>query len=235
MRSFQALSVLLSYPSAELQAAIPDIAAVLDAEGLLAGADRAALDPLLAELAERDLFDLQERYVLLFDRSRTLSLHLFEHVYGDSRNRGPAMIDLREVYLKGGMALAQNELPDYLPVFLEFLASQPLAEAVKLLAEPAHVLAALDERLRKRRSAYGAVFRALLALTRVDVDKALRQAVAAEPAENPDDPEALDKSWAEMAVEFGPGASQTEAAACPRADSVVARMTSPPRPQGARP
>ena len=152
MRTFQALSALLVYPSAELQAAIPEIAAAIDADGLIAGADRRALDPLLAEIAERDLFDLQERYVLLFDRSRTLSLHLFEHVYGDSRDRGPAMIDLREVYLKGGMALERNELPDYLPVFLEFLATRPLAEAAKLLAEPAHVLAALDERLRKRRS-----------------------------------------------------------------------------------
>jgi nitrate reductase delta subunit len=234
MRSFQALSALLSYPSAELKSAIPEIAAAIDAEGLVAGADRRALDPLLAEIAQRDLFDLQERYVLLFDRTRTLSLHLFEHVYGDSRDRGPAMIDLREVYLKGGMALARNELPDYLPVFLEFLASQPLAEAVKLLAEPAHVLAALDERLRKRRSSYGAVFRALIALTRVDVDAALRRAIAAERTENPDDPEALDKSWAEMAVEFGPGAIEGEAASCPRADTVLARMN-PPRPQGARP
>ena len=108
-------------------------------------------------------------------------------------------------------------------------------KAAKLLAEPAHVLAALDERLRKRRSSYGAVFRALLALTRVDVDTALRTALAAEAPENPDDPEALDKAWAEMAVEFGPGAIETEASACPRAETVLARLNPSARPQGARP
>ena len=80
MKTFKALSLLLSYPSEELQQAIPQIDALLHAEGLLGPKRMETLAPLLRDLARGDLYDLQERYVLLFDRSRTLSLNLFEHI-----------------------------------------------------------------------------------------------------------------------------------------------------------
>ena len=103
--------------------------------------------------------------MLLFDRTRSLSLHLFEHVHGESRDRGQAMIDLQG-HLRARRVLRSSaaELPDFLPLFLEFLSTQPRAEACELLGQPAHILAALAERLRKRKSAYEAVFRALVAL-----------------------------------------------------------------------
>ena len=108
------------------------------------------LQTLIDELASGDLYDLQERYVLLFDRTRSLSLHLFEHVHGESRDRGQAMIDLKAHYEQAGLAMSAAELPDFLPLFLEYLATRPLKEACEPLGQPAHIFAALAERLRKR-------------------------------------------------------------------------------------
>src|SRR5690606_4937967 len=145
IRSLRALSALLAYPSADLLANVGEIRQALEVERLVPPAGRAALEPLLSALEAGDLFDLQEAYTDLFDRSRKLSLHLFEHVHGDSRDRGPAMVDLGQTYIDRGFVMSVSELPDYLPLYLEFLACQPFAEARELLGEPAHVLAALQQ------------------------------------------------------------------------------------------
>ncbi len=127
--TFKVLSALLTYPSAELQAAAEELHAALDSDGLVAQSVRGDLDRLIDEFASSDLIDLQERYVMLFDRTRSLSLHLFEHVHGESRDRGQAMIDLRSLYEQKGLAMTASELPDFLPLFLEFLSSLPLGDA----------------------------------------------------------------------------------------------------------
>ena len=125
-KTFKALSALLSYPSADLQHAVGELRTVIETEALVPSAVRRQLDALLADIAGGDLYDLQERYVLLFDRTRSLSLHMFEHVHGESRDRGQAMVDLLAMYEERGLAAVKNELPDFLPVFLEFRARLPL-------------------------------------------------------------------------------------------------------------
>lgn len=206
-KTFKALSVLLSYPNAELKSASEEIREILKTEGLIRKNDMDALDRLIDQFRDRDLYDLQERYTLLFDRSRSLSLHLFEHVHGESRDRGQAMVDLAEHYESAGFVISARELPDYLPLFLEFLSVIPVAEAKALLADPLAVLAALEERLRKRKSSYIAVFRALRGIARGKLDpKRLAELVSA-PDPNPDDLESLDADWEEAAVQFGPRAA----------------------------
>ena len=121
MRTYRALAALLTYPTEELVGAIEEISSTLQTEGLLSVASRRSVERLLRELRTLDLFDLQERYVTLFDRTPSLSLHLFEHVHGDSRDRGQAMVDLIELYRRHGVEIATHELPDFLPLFLEFL------------------------------------------------------------------------------------------------------------------
>ena len=123
--TFKALSALLIYPTEELVAAVPEIAAAIASDRVIGTPARRALDTLLVELATHDLYELQERYVELFDKTRKLSLHLFEHVHGESRDRGQAMVDLAMLYEKGGLLPTHNELPDYLPLFLEYLATRP--------------------------------------------------------------------------------------------------------------
>jgi len=135
-RTYRALAALIAYPTEALQAATGEIAAVFTEEGLVPAPHRAAIDGLLAELAGRDIYELQERYFALFDRSRTLSLHLFEHVHGESRDRGQAMADLIALYRDHGFEPTASELPDFLPLFLEFLSLLSGHEAQALLARP---------------------------------------------------------------------------------------------------
>ncbi len=117
------------------------------------------------ELAIGDLYDLQERYVLLFDRTRSLSLHLFEHVHGESRDRGQAMIDLKSMYEQHDLFdRARRSCRTSCRCSWSFCPFCRRPRHCDLLGQPAHILAALAERLRKRQSAYEAVFRALVAL-----------------------------------------------------------------------
>jgi nitrate reductase molybdenum cofactor assembly chaperone NarJ/NarW len=210
MKTLKALSVLVTYPTAELCTAVPEIRATFDEERVLPERERAALEPLLQELAASDLYDLQERYVLLFDRSRSLSLHLFEHVHGESRDRGQAMVDLQALYAKGGFGIACTELPDFVPLFVEYCSQRPDAEARALLAEPAHVLIALGERLRAKQSSYAAVFDALAALASTKPDVEAFQALIDIPEIDPQDLHALDAVWEEEEVRFGAGDAQTD-------------------------
>ncbi len=207
MKTLKVLSALLTYPTPELQAAASELKGVLRSESLLPARHYEALASFIDDLAARDILDAQERYVLLFDRTRSLSLHLFEHVHGESRDRGQAMVDLIKVYEEGGYAPTATELPDYLPLFLEFAATRPPKEALELIGQPGHVIAALRERLAKRGSPYETVFRALLALNKAKLDAAQLAALRAEPDPEPDDLEALDAAWEEEEVTFGPGAA----------------------------
>lgn len=225
-RTLKALSLVLSYPTAELQAAMPEIGGALAAETRLTGQARRELRPLVEALGQGDLYELQERYVALFDRSRTLSLNLFEHIHGESRDRGGAMVDLLEMYRAGGFEPTGWELPDHLPLLLEFLATRSEAEARDTLAEAAHILEALETRLTRRESAYAAVYAALLQIAGPAADREAVAELVAEPETDPDDLAALDAVWEETEVTFGPDPN----AGCPASRDMLARMDIPVTP-----
>jgi nitrate reductase molybdenum cofactor assembly chaperone NarJ/NarW len=206
MKTFRVLSALLNYPTEDLIEAAPDFRSVLDAEKLVPAACRGTVDLLIEEIAAGDLYDLQERYGLLFDRSKTLALHLFEHVHGESRDRGQAMVDLRAMYENAGLVIAANELPDYVPLFLEFLSTRPVAEARELLGQTAHIFAALAERLDRRQSIYKAVFDALVRIAAEAPRRDIVDELLKAPDTDPMDFSALDAAWEEEEVRFGPGA-----------------------------
>jgi nitrate reductase molybdenum cofactor assembly chaperone NarJ/NarW len=232
MKTFKVLSALLTYPGDELVGAAADFGATLDADALIPDAQRQALDSLIDEIATGDVYDLQERYGLLFDRSKTLALYLFEHVHGESRDRGQAMVDLRAMYEKSGLVIAANELPDYLPLFLEFLSTLPVTEARGLLADTAHILAALSERLGRRQSPYKAVFDALVAIAQDTPQRAVVDALLETPDADPMDLVALDAAWEEEEVRFGPGAQGQ--GACSH-DSLIAKLRHARRAVGPAP
>ena len=224
--TFKVLSALLSYPSAEIQEAVPELRECLATERLVVGSGQGGLDALLDEVAATDLMELQERYLVLFDRTRSLSLYLFEHVHGESRDRGQAMIDLAAQYEKAGLVVRPGELPDFLPMFLEFLAMLPLDEAREMLGQTAHILAAVAERLRKRGSSYAAVYEALGAIASEVPAADAVAGLLQEPDQDPNDLHALDVAWAEEPVTFGPAAT-----ACK--DGLVARVRAARRPAAA--
>ena len=198
--TYKALAALLAYPTAELLAALPEIGSVIDRETKLGRRDRRTLRALCAEIAASDLIDAQERYVELFDRGRATSLHLFEHVHGESRDRGQAMVDLNAAYAQAGLTLSANELPDYLPVLLEFLSTQPEAVAHDMLADCAHIVRKIGDALAKRESAYAAVFAAVLSL-------AGERGLGTDPPSVDDRDRPLDDEWIEEPVVFGPAAA----------------------------
>jgi nitrate reductase delta subunit len=228
MKTLRALAALISYPTADLVAAAGEIRAVIDADIVLPAAERAALHGLIDQLEGEDLYDLQERYGLLFDRTRALSLHLFEHVHGESRDRGQAMVDLLKLYEENGYSPTPSELPDYLPLFLEFASTRAPQAALDLLGQPANVIAALKERLQKRDSHYAAVMAALLAIADARLDESALATLRAEPDPEPDDLEALDAAWEEEEVTFGPGAGADQGAC--GAEGLATRLRAAMRP-----
>ena len=201
--TLKSLAALLGYPSAELKDNIGEVRSAIIREGVLSVAVFSRLEPLLKQFRHRDLLELQAAYSELFDRSRSLSLHLFEHVHGDSRERGQAMIDLGQQYMEGGFYLEGGELPDFVPVFLEYASCLPPADAREMLSQPAHVFAALAERLDKREAAYAGIFHALVALAKGRVDADARAVV--DQNTPPEDASDIDAEWEEAPVSFNLG------------------------------
>ncbi len=234
---YKNLSVLLSYPTRDLQGAMGELMAKLASDERFSDAQREALERLGVKILQSDLIDVQSRYVDLFDRTRSLSLHLFEHVHGESRDRGQAMVSLLERYRQSGFDIAAKQLPDYLPLFLEFLSLQSPEEARTLLAEPMHILAALGERLKRRECPYAAVFDALVTLSQALPVRDALVVLQETDIEDPNDLVAIDRAWEESEVRFGPEGAKSED--CPRATDLLRRMDMPqptkPAEQGVLP
>ena len=187
--TLRVLARLLSYPDAALRGQLLEMRDALDTEAALGGERRKELHALMASLLTAKAMDSEAAYVELFDRGRGTALHLFEHVHGDSRERGPAMVALIQTYEEAGLYLAPRELPDHLGVALEYASTQAPAQAREVLQEIAHILQVIFAALLKRESAYASVLGALLDLA----------GVAAQAVKLPVE-EGLDDSWAEPLV-----------------------------------
>ena len=222
-RSLRVLAALLGYPDARLREHLPEMGQLLHAEQAVSAERRAELDRLMDSLHSAEPLAAEAAYVELFDRGRATSLHLFEHVHGDSRDRGPALIDLGQTYEAAGLILAEGELPDYLPAVLEFVSTQPPGEARAFLAEMGHIFNAIFGALQQRDSAYASVLGALIELAG---ETAKPLAPAAEPE--------LDESWAEPVVFDG---CSTQGQARPGQPQPIHVMRKGARidPQGAAP
>ena len=184
--TLRVLARLLDYPDAQLRPQVGELLQALAEEDVL-GKDRLAeLHALGRQLAQHDMYALQERYVETFDRGRQTSLHLFEHIHGDSRERGPALLDLAQTYEKAGLLFNAPELPDHLGVVLEFASTQPAALAREFLGEMTHILNALFTALLQRQSPYASVIAAIL-------EAAGEKAQSVPLAPEPD----MDEAWAE--------------------------------------
>ena len=214
--TLRVLAALLSYPDAGVRRHLPEMLEILHRESALPAGRLAELDALIAWLRDNDPLDVEAEYVQLFDRGRGTSLHLFEHVHGDSRDRGPAMIDLARTYEQAGLLLAPGELPDFLPAVLEFVSTQPSRGAKAFLGEMAHILSAIFGALQKRDSAYASVLGALLELAG---EKA--QPVVA------DVEEPVDETWAEPPVFNGCSSKGQARPDAPQPIQVIHRKSQP--------
>jgi len=217
MISFRALGALLDYPTAELQAAADEIEQALREERALPQAELDDVSAFIDRLRRTDMMDLQEQWVGLFDRSKRLALHLYEHSHGESRDRGQAMVNLGLTYRMNGVELAAAEMPDYLPLFLEFLSVIPDAPARRYLTDAIDIIEALRIRLEERESTYAALLAALIPLaSRATDDEEVEAILAGEP-DDPKDLDELDEQWAEDPVDFTVGSALKD---CPYAGSI---------------
>jgi nitrate reductase delta subunit len=195
MKTFKVISLLLCYPESDWLAALPEMHAVLVEQAGFNGDAAPRLAPLFNLLSDSRLIELQENYVATFDRNPSHSLHLFEHIHGESRARGSAMIDLLQEYWKRDFDASAAELPDYVPLFLEFLSLLPADEALELLGDAVHVIATIGRKLDANGSPYATAFLLLEALSPVG-------------AQEPPEPRVRDMDEAmEM---FGPSADGVE-------------------------
>ncbi|HET7575883.1 MAG TPA: nitrate reductase molybdenum cofactor assembly chaperone [Sphingomicrobium sp.] len=207
MITFKALSALLDYPTAEVVASLSAIEAALAEERALGEEELLAVRHFICDLERRELLDLQERWINLFDRSKRLALHLYEHSHGESRDRGQAMVSLALTYRMNGFELNAAEMPDYLPLFLEFLSVIPEVHARRYLTDAIEIIEALRIRLEERDSTYAALLSALVTLAQREADDAEVEAILAGEPEDPKDLEELDKEWAEEPVDFTAGSA----------------------------
>ena len=214
MRVLKLLSVLLEYPQEELWHNRAELLEAAEAAEL-GPARRRQLVAFVADLLDHDPMSAQERWLGLFDRGRSMSLLLFEHVHGESRDRGQAMVNLIESYRRGGLELASRELPDYLPLMLEYLSLRPAVEVADWLRHTRGIVELLAGRAAERGSAYALLFELLVELGGGAMDlAAAKDRVAGESRD--DTPEAIDRVWEEEAVRFGPEAPAADCAAPPR-------------------
>lgn len=202
MRSLRVLSRLLAYPNAELQDQMEALKDLLISDGFLKKKTLRKLIAFMDELAAADLMDAQENYVEIFDRGRAHSLHLFEHVHGESRLRGQAMLDLSSRYAEMGLEIGVGELPDYLPLFLEFISVCEPQEGLETLAQATTVIATIGEKLRRKNSGYAQVFASVVELSGAKLKQSDIQKAADKSPPEIKTLDELDEEWQEPAA-FG--------------------------------
>lgn len=201
MLALKVISRLLDYPSEALFTHADDLVNAINESGQLSVEGKNQLVAFIRELTSSELYDAQERYDLLFDRGRSLSLLLFEHVHGESRDRGQAMVDLMKEYTDHGFEINSEQLPDYIPLYLEFLSEQDQPYAQEWLSDVSHILTILAERLRGRDCNYRVLFDAMIELSGAAVEREKLAKIVQK--EQPDDTfEAIDKAWEDKEIRF---------------------------------
>ncbi|MEP3476827.1 MAG: nitrate reductase molybdenum cofactor assembly chaperone [Hyphomicrobiales bacterium] len=197
MKTFKILGLLLTYPEGSVLKAHDELLQVIQDEAILPKGAIKKIEHFIDVQNNKELLEIQEDYVDLFDRGRAHCLHLFEHIHGESRDRGQAMVDLIETYKSKGVYIDNNELPDYLPLFMEYLSHCSFHEASDLLGDAIDVIAVIGKKLEKRGSIYAEVFSAIEVLSSVRPDKTKIAQAIAEAPKDPETLEELDEEWKE--------------------------------------
>ncbi len=218
MLILKVISRLLDYPSEALFSASDELMSIVREETSLSEINKNSLIDFIQTLSTKDIFDAQEKYDLLFDRGRSLSLLLFEHVHGESRDRGQAMVDLMNVYKSKGFEVNSSQLPDYIPLYLEFLSEQDTPFAEEWLGDICHLMTMLSERLIDRQCDYSVLFDSLIELSKIEVNR--EEVAEAVSKEDRDDTiEAIDKEWEDKEIKFDDPIQAGEQ--CPSASSGI--------------
>ena len=224
MRTLKILGFLLAYPTEAHLQNLSECRSILKNEKWLSDKSLKAIDSFLQEMEQSELLNLQENYVALFDRTPSLSLHLFEHVHGDSRDRGQALADLNEVFQNDGLSIHMAETPDYLPAFLEFCSIQSQEDAKENLDSIINILSAMKKRLENRQSIYASIFDAIIeTVSRKPDARAVEQAIRQDSGAAYSNAQ-VDREWEEQFAFENTGHAAGGESGCPKADEMLARI-----------
>ncbi len=228
MKTFKILGLLLTYPEGSVYAATEELIASLRDEKVLPKKSLVRIEQFLRHQQSQDLYALQEEYVETFDRGRAHCLHLFEHIHGESRDRGQAMVALMETYASKGLYMDTAELPDYLPLFMEYLSNCPFQEASDLLGEAIDVIAMIGTKLQQRKSPYTAVFDAIKVLSAIKPNDAKISAALQATPKDPETLSELDEQWREAEAFSGDAAADCNSCkTTPSTTQPLQRMVKP--------
>lgn len=224
MRTLKILGFLLTYPEQDHAQAARECIEILRTERWLSEKRISALAAALMDFEKRDLLDLQEEYVALFDRTPSLSLHLFEHIHGDSRDRGPALVDLLRVYEEAGLFISSEEMPDYLPLFTEYASTLPHQEASDTMGSVTTILSSLAERLRNRHSFYADIIDSIIETASRSPDAKAVEEHLKKSSGQALSPEEIDKEWEEQFAFDNTQQTTGIESGCPKAEEMLARI-----------
>jgi len=209
VKTFKVLSLLLCYPQDEWMDELALMETMLEEEKDRNGAARTKLADLFKALRAQPRLESEQVYVGTFDRNPSNSLHLFEHIHGESRDRGPAMVNLVEEYRQHGLDMHADELPDYVPLFLEYLSQLQDQDALGMLGDAVDVLALIGRNLKAANSPYHTVFSVL-----EEISPIAAQVLPSVPM----------REMEETLVQFGPSVDGTEPLMVPKLQTVSVRM-----------
>lgn len=224
MRTLKLLGFFLTYPEQDHVLVAKEAVSLWESEKWLSGATINNLQEALKNFEQKDLLDLQENYVALFDRTPSLSLHLFEHIHGDSRDRGQALVDLLSVYEDAGLYIGTEEMPDYLPLFAEYMASLPPAEASDSMGSIVNILSSLAERLKNRDSFYAAFLHAMIETANRAPDPKAVEDYLAKASGGALSHDQMDKEWEEQFAFDNTPQTTGITSGCPKAEEMLSRI-----------
>jgi nitrate reductase delta subunit len=224
MRTLKILGFFMTYPEQEHIRVADECAVILRSEKWLSDKGLEKALHAIRCFAEKDLLDLQEDYVALFDRTPSLSLHLFEHIHGDSRDRGQALVDLLKVYEDAGLLIDREEMPDYLPLFTEYAATLPHQQASETMASIVNILSSLAARLRNRESFYADLLEGMIETAARSPDPKAVEEYLNKSSGNALSHAEMDKQWEEQFAFDNTGHDVGQDSGCPKAEEMLARM-----------
>lgn len=188
----------MSYPNEQIYQLLDESLPILKAENLLDDKTLEGIGEFCTFFSTRTLVQWQEHYVQLFDYSRGASLYLFEHLHGDSKDRGQAMVDLINIYEEAGLTIDKSELPDYLPLFLEFLSLSTPEKAASYLAEVVDIVGVIHPKLAAKDNPFRHLLYAVIKLSAREPDE---KKITMISSMMPDI--SLDEAYEEKPVTFG--------------------------------
>ncbi|AGH97654.1 nitrate reductase molybdenum cofactor assembly chaperone [Micavibrio aeruginosavorus] len=225
MRTLKILGFYMTYPEQGHIESANQCLEILRSEAWLSRASIEKLASLFQSFQKENLMDLQETYVALFDRTPSLSLHLFEHVHGDSRDRGQALVDLLGVYEDAGLFIDTAETPDYLPLFAEYLSHLAPEDARETIGSVVNILSSLAERLRNRGSEYACILDAMVETAGRSPDEKAVQDYLKKSSGDALSLDEMDREWEEQFAFNNTPQTTGQDMGCPKAEEMLARMS----------